>query len=60
MDIERMAIERIDFNPENLAAENLAKGIDTAVSMKGFGGDPKRLHFIVRDAPDLVRYGFRR
>jgi hypothetical protein len=45
-----MAVEWIDFDAENLAAENLAKGIEAAIMLEGFGGDPKLLHLIVRHA----------
>jgi hypothetical protein len=48
-----MAIERIDFDAENLAAENLAKGVEAAIAMKIVRGDPERLHFIVSHSPDL-------
>ncbi|MEI9925859.1 MAG: hypothetical protein WDN50_22750 [Bradyrhizobium sp.] len=37
IDIERMAFERIDFDTENLAAENFAKGLYATIFLKGFG-----------------------
>jgi hypothetical protein len=30
---ERMAIERIDFDAEDFAAENLAKGVEAAIAL---------------------------
>jgi hypothetical protein len=50
-----MAIERIDFDAEDLAAENLAEGVETTIALKGVGGDPQRLHLVVRHSPDLGR-----
>jgi hypothetical protein len=50
VDRERVALEWIDFNAKNFAAENLAKRIEAAIIVKGLGRDPERLHFVVRHA----------
>jgi hypothetical protein len=43
IDRERVAIEWIDFDAKNFAAENLAKRIEAAIIVKGLGRDPERL-----------------
>ena len=49
-----MTIERIDFDAEDLAAENFTKDVKTAIALTARGG-PERPYFVVRHSVDLGR-----
>ena len=53
IDLDRVTVERINFDAENVASEGFAKGFGAVVPLKGVAHNAERRYFIVHRSPLL-------